>query len=161
MTAPFPHPRPFSIARRKTGVLPNALWAEGGAQRPSACLTTAVARPAEMAMEVLLADLVGHRQRVPSRRRSDLIAGDIHIDVFAEPVDVLHRIRRKLHNLAGPPVPRRDDKIADLPIRVVGEKVLDMADIPVHGMNVIALELGHAVQVIAAVERRDFSLSAA
>jgi hypothetical protein len=68
-TAQFPHPRPSPIARRKRGVLPNAVWGEGGAlavgwlpQKGSLRVHTTEWIPPS------LADTVGTSLAEPSRR---------------------------------------------------------------------------------------------
>jgi len=44
-----------------------------------------------------------------------------------EPVDLRHRIRRRLNMPAWQPIPRGDDEIADVPVGVVSQEILDIA----------------------------------
>ena len=49
--------------------------------------------------------------------------------------------------LAGPPVVRGDDEVADVPVDVGGEEILDMADIAIRRVDVIAVHLDDAAQM--------------
>ena len=99
-----------------------------------------LARPAEMAAQLLFADLIGHRERVPGRGRLHLLAGDVQLDLTIHPIDVGHRVGRQPDGLARPPVPGRDDEISNVPADVVGEEILDMAQFAVGGVDMILFE---------------------
>ena len=43
-----------------------------------------------------------------------------------EPVDLRHRVRRQLDMPAWQPIPRRDDEIADVPVGIVSQEILDI-----------------------------------
>jgi hypothetical protein len=47
------------------------------------------------------------------------------------PVDVLHRKRRQLDMLSRPPIPGGNDEIADVPVDVVGQEILYVAEVAV------------------------------
>jgi len=91
-------------------------------------------RPAEMAVQLFLHDLVRHGDRVEIRRRSHLVARHVHVDAALDPVDAGHGKGREFDQLSGQPVPRRYDEIADVPFYVVGEDALDMAEVAVGRM---------------------------
>lgn len=46
--------------------------------------------------------------------------------------------------LAGPPLPRVDDQVADVPVGIVDKKVLNVSDLAVDGVDSIVLDLGNA-----------------
>ena len=107
-----------------------------------------------MAVQLLLEDLILHRQRVPLRGCSHLFARDIDDDAAFGPVDVNNRIGREQHLLARQPVARRDDQIADVPIFVVGQQILDMPDVAVGRVDAIADDVGDAAEMRIAGWRR-------
>ena len=74
-----------------------------------------------------------------AQARRQAVAGDIDADPAFGPVDGGHRIGRELDKLAGQPGPGGDDEIADVPIGVVGEDILDMAEVAVGRVDGIAL----------------------
>jgi hypothetical protein len=47
-------------------------------------------RPAEMAVQLLLHDLVRHGDGVESRCRSNFVASHVHVDAAIDPVDAGH-----------------------------------------------------------------------
>ena len=69
------------------------------------------------------------------------------------PVYVLHRMRRDQHMLPDPPVRGIDDQIAHAPIITFDEEILDMSDVPVGRVHVVAGDFGNAAEVGIAILR--------
>ena len=63
------------------------------------------------------------------------------------PVDVLHRKRRQLDMLSRPPIPRGNDEIADVPVDVVGQEILYVAEVAIRCADVIAVDRDEAAQM--------------
>src|ERR1039458_7282669 len=105
-----------------------------------------VARPAIMAVQLLLISVIDHGDGVPGRTGLDLRARNVQLNMAIRPVDLAHRIRRDQDMLSGPPVPCVDAKVADVPIGVIEDKILDMADLAIGSVDMIAHDLGDAAQ---------------
>ena len=71
------------------------------------------------------------------RRFFDLLAGHLQCDGSLGPADTRRPLRSDQNMLAGPPVFGVDDEIADGPVRRANQKILDVADIAVAGVDII------------------------
>ena len=71
------------------------------------------------------------------RRFFDLLAVHLQCDGSLGPADTRRPLRSDQNMLAGPPVFGIDDEIADGPVRRANQKILDVADIAVAGMDII------------------------
>jgi hypothetical protein len=60
------------------------------------------------------------------------------------PVDLPHGIRRDQDMLSSPPVPGVDAKVTDVPVGVIEDKILDMADLAIGAVDMIARNLAGA-----------------
>jgi len=56
--------------------------------------------------------------------------------------------------LSGPPVPCVDGKVAYVPIGVIKNKILDMTDLAIAGVDMIARDLGDAAEMQIRLIRR-------
>ena len=63
------------------------------------------------------------------------------------PIDAFEDRRRDYHPLAADPVARVDDQIVDPPARFVDQEIVDVSDLAVAGLNVIAGDLFRAAQI--------------
>ena len=73
------------------------------------------------------------------RAVADLGSRERHVHLAVGPVDALHGRRRDGHPLAAQPVAGVHDDVAELPVRLVEEEVVDVADVTVGRVHVEAL----------------------
>src|SRR3546814_17836573 len=69
------------------------------------------------------------------------------MDLAVAPAHLVDPARRDQDPLPGPPVAGIDDQVADRPIRVVDQERLDMADVLVGGVDVVAGDVPGALQM--------------
>src|ERR1700678_737843 len=102
-----------------------------------------------------LFDFAERNHRIPGRTRLDLCGGDIETDMPVGPVHALYRLHGNQNPLAQPPVARIHDKITEAPVVVLEHEVLDVADISVECVDMIAYHLDDAAKVGVAALRVD------
>ena len=120
---------------------------------PVCAALPSVTAPAVVAMQLFLLDALDGLHRIPGRARFDLIARDIQVDLAVAPTNPDDGIGLQQNMLAKPPVPGGYDQVTDVPIDIVCQKILDMADITVGCVYVSAIHHLHAAQVGVLVGR--------
>ena len=91
--------------------------------------------------------LIHQIARIPRRARLDLILRNVELDMVVGPVDPVNGIRRHQDMLSSPPVLSVDDEIPDVEGGAIDNEILDMADVAVSRVDVIACDFSYASQV--------------
>src|SRR5207253_11505636 len=110
-------------------------------------LTLPVLRTAEVGVQPLLVLASQRDARIELWGGLDVSLREIHVHLRLFPAHALDPFRRDQHLPAGQPVPRIDDAVADRPRLVVDEKILDMAEVSIGRLNVVAHHLAGAPEV--------------
>src|SRR5579884_380767 len=85
--------------------------------------------------------------RIVWRTVLDLLAVDMEMDQPVRPIDLSYRARRDQDFLSRPPVPGIDGDETDAPAGIVHEKILDVADLAVDGMDMVPGDGGDAAKM--------------
>ena len=126
---------------------------------PAPASATIRSRAVVMTVKSLFIASVDHIQGVPWQTGLHLLAGNVEPDLVYRPTDFSHRIGRHQHVLPGPPVFHVDNEVANVPRDIVNKKVLDMADLPVAGVDMIAGDRCDAAQVRISVIQTERDVS--
>src|SRR5579872_14858 len=112
-----------------------------------------IARPdfTIIVMEMLLVGPINHRGRVVSWAVFDRLTIDIEVHEFILPINLSCRPWRDQNLLPGPPVLRIDDEVMDAPIGILHEKVSDVTDLAVAGMDMVPGDCFDASEMRVAV----------
>src|SRR5262245_11314820 len=106
-----------------------------------------VLRAAEMRVQALLVLALERNARIELGSRLDVPLRQIDVDLRLFPAHALDPLWRHQHLPARQPVARVDDHVADRPRLGVDEKVLDVADVAVGRLNVVAHHIARAPEI--------------
>src|SRR6185312_5079585 len=84
---------------------------------------------------------------IVTRAASDRFAVHVDVDDSIRPADLMRGARGNQDPLAGPPILGVYDQVANTPVGLFDQHVLDMANFAVCGMDVITFDRGNAAQV--------------
>src|SRR5438874_2168841 len=126
----FSNPRLGPVALERQNI-------SGGVQNPIRDRSPPIARTAIMLEQLLLEWPVDELRGIVIRRFFDMLAGHLQCDGSLGPADTRRPLRSDQNMLAGPPVFGIDDEIADGPVWRANQKILDVTDIAVAGVDII------------------------
>ena len=98
-------------------------------------------------MEMSLISLIDRYRCIACGAVFDLLPSDVEVHQVIRPINLLCRSWRNQNLFAGPPVLRIDEEVLDAPIGIFDEKVLDLTDFAVAGVDMIPSDRSDATQM--------------